>query len=238
VTSPLARVAQTSTPSQINLPASPAQVADLTEQTIQTARETASDLWAKTHIMDGIDYCREELSSVLMIQLIVLLLEGGGMQYNTLRTLSVYTNPSTSGLPFKELRIPDLTYLLTEGFWAPATLWSLTNWALPLLISYFVNLTVNSNTRHKSSRRQYTVDPLTFNIARALLVYGAYSLPVADPALAGEAGVKVAYTPGWGPFAGETVDTVRGMVPGSYHGMLISSLIGGLYSVYDAILKK
>lgn len=234
VTSALARVAQTA----IDLPASPAQVADVTEHIEESVRENASKLWAWTRIADVTEYLRENASSVMFIQSAIILSEYVGMQWKTYPWTPLYTDPSTTTSPFKDAHHPDLTHWLTEAYWAPATLWSLTNWFLPLVLSYFINLTISTNTRHKSSRRQHTVDPLTFNIARALLIYSAYSLPVANVALAGEPGIKVERTPGWGPFSDATLTTVRNNVPGNYYGMQISSLIGVLYSLYDAILKK
>jgi hypothetical protein len=220
----------------VDLPASPSQLAEVADQSFQAAKTKASEIWEKTRIEEAIDAVRENASSVVFIQLAVLLVEAASLQYQTLQTVTV--NPPVAALQSKQIQLPDLTMLLTSDFWAPATLWSLTSWALPLLFSYFFNLTRRSNTRHKSSNKQYTVDPLTFNIARALLAYSAYSVPVVDAGLLGQPGTILARKPGWGPFADATVNTVREHVPGKYAGLQIGSIIGILVSIYDAALKK
>ena len=121
------------------------------------------------------------------------------MEWNTLRWSGpLFDSPDLPalGLPSRRVHLPDLGLLLSNDFWAPATLWSLTSWFLPLLFSYFFNLTLRSNTHHKKTTKQYTADPLTFNIARALLAYNVYSLPVPSLTLAGEPGIALVRTPG------------------------------------------
>jgi hypothetical protein len=226
--------------SQVDLPASPAQLAEVADQSFQAAKTKAGELWDKTRIEEAIEIVRENASSVVFIQLAVLFVEAVGLEWNTLKTAHAFDSPSVAQLNMssREVYLPDLRILLTNDFWAPATLWSLTSWVLPLLFSYFFNLTLRSNTRHKSSSKQYTIDPLTFNIARALLAYNAYSLATVDAGLAGQPGTIVARTPGWGPFAEATVNTVRTQVPGGYYGLQIGSIVGILVSLYDAALKK
>ncbi|KAF2747824.1 hypothetical protein M011DRAFT_467416 [Sporormia fimetaria CBS 119925] len=224
---------------QVDIPASPSQLAEVADQSFQAAKGKVSELWERTHLEETIGDIRENASSVVFIQMAILLVESFGLLWNTGNTFAAQT-PSVAALnlPSKTIALPDMSYLLKSEFWASATLWSVTSWALPLLFSYFFNLTLKSNTRHKSTNKQYTVDPLTFNIARALLAYSAYSLPVADAALVGEPGIVDARKPGWGPFAELTVNTVRQHIPGRYYGMQIGSVIGVLFSLYDAALKK
>ncbi|KAF2279309.1 uncharacterized protein EI97DRAFT_412221 [Westerdykella ornata] len=220
---------------QIDLPASPAQITELADQSFQAAKTKASELWERTRIEEAIEIVRENASSVVFIQLAVLAIEALGMEWNTLNTTPVAT-PAIAALnvPSKTIDVPDLSLLLTTQFWGPATLWSLTSWVLPLLFSYFFNLTLRSNTRQKSPNKEYRVDPLSFNIARALLAYNAYGLPVVGP----QPGSIQATKPGWGPFSEATVHTVRDNVPGRYYGLQIGSIIGILYSLYDAALRK
>lgn len=226
--------------SQVDLPASPAQLAEVADQSFQAAKTKATELWEKTRIEEAIEVIRENASSVVFIQLAILFIEGAGLEWNTLVWKHTFDSPAVSypKVDKKEVHLPDMSLLLTSNFWAPATLWSLTSWFLPLLFSYFFNLTLRSNTRHKSSSKQYRIDPLTFNVARALLAYSAYSLPVADPVLAGQPGTVTGRTPGWGPFDENTMLTVRGNVPGGYYGLQIGSIVGILVSLYDAALKK
>jgi hypothetical protein len=104
---------------------------------------------------------------------------------------------------------------------------------------YFFNLTLRSNTHHRSSNRQSRIDPFTFNIAKAILAYSAYYIPTTpDAQLAGQAGLNVPLDISWGPFAAETVSKVRDNVPAKYNGLQIGALVGLLVSLYDAALKK
>ncbi|KAF2649616.1 hypothetical protein K491DRAFT_697942 [Lophiostoma macrostomum CBS 122681] len=229
----------TSRVSQVDLPASPSQLAEVADQSFQIAKTKAQELWDKTRAEEFIATVRENASSVVVIQLAVLLFESAGLVYNTIAWTHAFTTPPS--LYNKPVHLPDASLLLTSKFWAPATLWSLTNWFLPLVFSYFFNLTLRSNTRHKSSNKTYTVDPLTFNIARALLAYIVYYVPVAAPAanlVNAAPGATRAKDRSWGPFSATTVGTVLDEVPGQYNGIQIGSIIGVLVSLYDAALKK
>lgn len=178
---------------------------------------------------------RENVSSVAAIQTLILLIEAAGLQFNTLQTTPAVALDSTNS---HYLHIPDFWILLTSGWWAPATLWSLTSWVLPFVFSYFVNLTLRSNTNHKSAYRQYPADPLVFNIVKAILSYSAYRLPIIDASLVGEASLARAVDLSWGPFSEQSVGVVRNNVPGGYHGLQIGAVVGILVSLYDAALKK
>jgi hypothetical protein len=173
---------------------------------------------------------RENASSVATIQTLILLIEACGLQWNTLSTTALFATPTllTSYSNSQDIHGPNPWPLLTANWWGPATLWSLTSWVLPLLFSYFFNLTLRSNTSRKSEDRQYPADPLIFNIARAVLAYSAFAETV-NMTLA---------TSAWGPFSGDAVETVGHYVPGGYYGMQIGSLVGILVSLYDAALKK
>ncbi|KAF2187904.1 hypothetical protein K469DRAFT_568132 [Zopfia rhizophila CBS 207.26] len=224
--------------SQVDLPASPAQLAEVAEQSFEAAKSKANELWKKSYIEEAVEFVRENASSVTAVQLLVLLIESAGLQWNTLTWVHAFDSPTVPQLSLtsKEVHLPDLTLLLTSKFWAPASLWSLTSLFLPLVVSYFFNLTLKSNTRHKSSRGTYTVDPLTFNIVKAILQYVVYS-PEALPQPAGVPHVEYISSE-WGPFSAETVNAVRLSVPGQYFGLQIGAIVGILISIYDAALKK
>jgi hypothetical protein len=226
--------------SQVDIPASPAQLAEVADQSFQAAKSKATELWHQTKIDEFKEMVRENASSVTAIQLLVLVIEATGLQWNTLQTTHVFNGPTNASLSLnsRPVYFPDLTILLTSGFWAPATLWSLTSVVFPLVFSYFFNLTLRSNTNHKTLSKQYTVDPLTFNIVRAILAYSAYRIPTISAGAVGEAGIAHALDLSWGPFAESTVGTVRDNVPGGYYGLQIGAVIGVLYSLYDAALKK
>lgn len=221
---------------EVDIPASPAQLAEIADESFQVVKEKATELWDRTHIDEWKEWLRETASSVSAIQTLILITEATALQWNTLADTHYLTNtPAAAGRSF-EVRIPNLTKLAGSGWWAPATLWSVTNWALPLLFSYFFNLTLRSNTKHKSSRNQYTIDPFTFNIAKAILAYSAYN--GAYYVYTTAENTVLAQALGWGPFSQESVATVRDNILGGYYGIQIGSVVGLLVSLYDAALKK
>ncbi|OCL04610.1 hypothetical protein AOQ84DRAFT_300545 [Glonium stellatum] len=224
------------TVSQMDLPASPAQIANLAEQQLSAARSKAYELWTKIYIEEAIEFLRENFSSVTAVEATVLFIEAFGLQYNTLQWAHPFDTPPVASLSLnsRQVHVPDARILLTSEFWAPATLWSLTSLFIPLLFSYFFNLTLRSNTRHRSSKGMYAADPLTFNVVKALMTYIVYPTTL-TPVQGGIA--KVIY-PKWGPFGVGTVSTVRDNVPGGYPGIIIGAGIGILASIYDAALKK
>lgn len=213
----------------------------MADQSFQVAKTKAAELWDRTRIDELREFVRENVSSVSAIQTLILIIEASGLQYNTLVTEYALQTPAVGGLGVRsrDVHLPNLWLLLTSEWWGPATLWSVTSWALPLFFSYFFNLTLRSNTRHRSSGRQSSVDPLTFNIVKAILAYSAYHIHTqVDAALAGQPDVFVAQTPGWGPFHESSVNVVRNNVPGGYYGLQIGAVVGVLVSLYDAALKK
>ncbi|KAH7359815.1 hypothetical protein BKA66DRAFT_223981 [Pyrenochaeta sp. MPI-SDFR-AT-0127] len=225
---------------EVDIPASPAQLAEVADQSFQVVKSKASDLWDRTQIDQLKEFIRENVSSVAAIQTLILLIEAAGLQYNTLETTAAASLPAEvskhTGLLF--LLVPNFTALLSSDWWAPATLWSLTSWVIPLIFSYFFNLTLRSNTNRRSSDRQYPADPLTFNIVKAILVYSAFRIPTIDASLVGEPGIARVIDYSWGPFSAETVGVVRNNVPGKFNGLQIGALVGVLVSLYDAALKK
>jgi hypothetical protein len=215
---------------EVDIPASPAQLAEVADQSFQVVKERATKLWDRTQIDELKEFVRENASSVATIQTIILLVEAVGLQWNTLDTTALFAMPTvlSSYSQSQDVRGPNGWALLTAEWWAPATLWSLTSWVLPLVFAYFFNLTLRSNTSRKSSERQYPADPLIFNIARAVLAYSAY-----------RGTVNTVLAPGrWGPFSEYAVACVGNHVPGGYYGLQIGSLVGILVSLYDAALKK
>ncbi|KAJ4359279.1 hypothetical protein N0V95_002290 [Ascochyta clinopodiicola] len=220
---------------EVDIPASPSQLAEVADQSFQAARTKASELWDRTRVDEFKEFIRENVSSVAAIQTLILLVEAAGLQFNTLQTTPAFALDLANS---HYVHVPDFWTLLTSEWWAPATLWSLTSWVLPFIFSYFFNLTLRSNTNHKSSYRQYPADPLVFNIAKAILAYSAYRLPIVDATLVGEAGLARAVDLSWGPFSEQSVGVVRNNVPGGYHGLQIGAVVGILVSLYDAALKK
>ncbi|CAO2653434.1 Nn.00g028450.m01.CDS01 [Neocucurbitaria sp. VM-36] len=227
--------------SEVDIPASPAQLAEVADQSFQVVKTKATELWDRTQIDRIKELVRENASSVAAIQTLILLIEAAGLQWNTLETTAATSLPAEvsrrTGQNF--LLVPNFTALLSSQWWAPATLWSLTSWVLPLVFSYFFNLTLGSNTNRKSSSgRQYPADPLTFNIVKAILVYSAFRIPTIPVGAVGDAATAHVVDYSWGPFSAESVGVVRENVPGKYPGLLIGAVVGILVSLYDAALKK
>ncbi|KAF2817055.1 uncharacterized protein BDZ99DRAFT_484083 [Mytilinidion resinicola] len=228
--------------SAIDIPASPSQLANVAEQAGTAIDKKARDLWKfqKSRTEGVAEFLRENFSSVVAVQSFVLIVEAAGLQYNTLEWAHPKTPAIASlGLQSREFPFPNLWLLLTSDFWAPATLWSLTSILFPLVASYFVNLTLRSNTQHKTNKKTYTADPLTFNIVKALLAYTIYPL-VTVAKVQGIPPVPVAeyVVPAWGPFSSDTVTTISKSVPGGPAGLLIGAGVGVLAAIYDAALKK
>lgn len=226
--------------SEIDFPASPAQLAEVADQSFQVVKQKTTELWDRTRIDYFKEAVRENASSVATIQTLILLLEAAGLQLNTLQTMPTFRvgNTISNWTNSEFLFVPDFLALLTSDWWAPATLWSLTSWVLPLVFSYFFNLTLRSNTNRRTTDRQYPADPLTFNILKAILAYSAYRIPTAPASMAGEPGSVQLHNLGWGPFSEQTVGVVRNNVPGKYNGLQIGAVVGILVSLYDAALKK
>ncbi|KAF1835953.1 hypothetical protein BDW02DRAFT_567556 [Decorospora gaudefroyi] len=216
--------------SEVDMPASPAQLAEVADQSFRVVAGKATELWHKTQIDHFKEVVRENASSVATIQTLILLLEAAGLQYNTLDTTPLFHMPEMLATysDYQDVHGPNGWALLTAEWWAPAVLWSLTSWVLPLMVSYFFNLTIRSNTERRSADRQYPADPLIFNVVRAVLAYSAYR-GTTDDTIVPRA---------WGPFSEYAVLRVAGNVPGGYYGLQIGSLVGVLVSLYDAALKK
>jgi hypothetical protein len=226
---------------EVDIPASPAQLAEYADQSFQVAKTKATEIWDQSRIDDARDWLRENVSSVTAIQTLVLAVEAFGLQYNTYgedcKTRALFSTPKISTYANShEVKVPTLECLLTSDWWAPATLWSLTSLVLPLIVSYFFNLTLRSNTHHRSSNRQSRIDPFTFNIAKAILAYSAYHLTIIPDTQMINQGHMT--NDSWGPFAAKTVSRVYDNVPHKYNGLQIGALVGLLVSLYDAALKK
>ena len=116
------------------------------------------------------------------------------------------------------VKIPDLFALLNMSFWGPFSLWLVTSILLPLTFAYFFNLSLKA-TRGRKLRHQF--DPLTFHVAKALLSWLVYAKGV---------------TGGWA--SPLSVVRVEGNVPGGWRGLVLGAIVGGVMSVYEAVLKK
>lgn len=209
-------------------PPSPAVVTDAIDRQTTRLREGLEGAWTSSGVLERSHALRASLSSVMAVEVIVILLEGGGLLNELLPLRYLTTTPPVEAahLPAISIKVPDLFVLLTGAFWAPFTLWLLTGLVLPLIAAYFFNLSwqaaAGGQRRGRSASSQASFDPLTFNIAKALLVYKVY---------AGH------YT-FFGLFSNFAIEKVNVSVPGQWAGMLTGNAIGVVGTLYEAILRR
>lgn len=122
--------------------------------------------------------------------------------------------------------VPDMFLLLTASFWGPAFLWAFTSFILPSIAGYFINMTNGSTpgriTRRSAAAPEAVVDPLTFSIVKALISFVVYGQGVT-----------------FGGWVNEvSIARINSAIYGGYKGVLVGAAISGIFSVYDAVLKK
>jgi hypothetical protein len=185
-----------------------------------------SAAWENSGTTEAIESARETASTVVGVELLFLLIESYGLQKETFPWRYAFDIPP---LPFLNtsavaVKLPDLFVLVTSFFWNPSTLWLSTSIIIPLLFAYFFNFThhVKTPRTRGSLATAYRVDPLTYNVVKALMTWLVYSQ-----------GFR------FGSYiTDETVERVNGAFPGGYWGVMVGSGVGALVSVYEAILQK
>ncbi|KAK4892140.1 hypothetical protein LTR27_009324 [Elasticomyces elasticus] len=218
------------------LPASPADtsanpathhfwVADLAEYETTQFYAGLNDFYTVSGIPETLERVREVCSSVIGVQMAFQLLEATGLQRATLPwiyLMDVKIGPGIQGM-ILPIYYPDLFKLLTADFWLPTLLYATTSIFVPALFAYFFNLTTRNVNRHGAtvSVARYTVDPLIFNVAKAILTYVVYGQLV---------GANI--------FGVENVATVRNAMVGGHQGVLIGCYVCILASVYEAAQRK
>jgi len=215
---------------RIPLPPSPAAVTEYIDRNTSFITNQINAAIKKSRISEGAEGVREVLSSVVGVEAAVLLVEAYGLQRHTLPWTITVPVPEIKLLGTKPFSIygPNFFQLLGTPFWSVSLLWASTSLIIPLLFSYFFNLTLQSKAyaaaAKQSSVRKVTntFDPLTFNVAKGLLAWLVYAQ-----------GFRF-----WGLYDVDTIIAVNGSVPFGSQGMLIGAGIGVIASLYDAILKK
>lgn len=160
---------------------------------------------------------REALSTVIGIQALFTIFEAYGLTRAVLPWRYAFTVPGLKVVNPLRVTIPDLFVLLTSDYWGPTSLWATTSLLIPLAVGWFFNLTL-----HSSKRRSYAVDPLVYNIAKAITSWLVYSQ-----------GLRF-----WGLVSNATALRVEVAVPGGWFGIVIGSLVGVVASLYEAALRK
>lgn len=214
----------------VPFPPSPATVADIIDDSTAALRSKVGDALDNAGLAEKAEDLRESLSSVVSIEALVLAIEALGLGFEVLPLRYAFTTPAIAGLNFPQwhIHLPDLFQLLTTSFWAPVTLWALTSLFLPLAFAYFFNFALKTETtnarthHHDSARLTQKFDPLSFNIAKALVTYMVYNRGVRLNGVVGD----------------YSVARVCAGVPGGSQGILIGSGIGVLTTLYEAILHR
>ncbi|KAJ5100304.1 hypothetical protein N7456_006356 [Penicillium angulare] len=213
-------------------PPSPAVVTDAIDRQTVKMREGLESAWSASGIIERSHALRANLSSLKAVETIFVLLELSSVLYELIPLRYFATTPAIQAvsLPALHLKAPDLFVLLTPNFWAPFTLWFFSNLLVPLLAAYFFNLSwqaatggaqpVRRSTRSTPTRPSF--DPLSFNIAKAILVYKVY----AD---------HYNYA---GLYSKYAISKVNYAIPGQWKGLLAGSAIGVIGTLYEAILRR
>ena len=214
--------------SSVPLPPSPAVVAEQIDRQTAKVRSSITKYWVESGIVEASDSLRDKLSSTVTIESLALVVELWGMQKDILPIKSLALIPSSTmlGTPEIPAKVPDLFVLLSSEFWTTFSLWLATSVLLPVMFSYFFNLTLKAKhggIRHaKNMQPAVQYDPLTFNISKALIAWLVYAQ-----------GIRLG---GW--VNAESVDKLETAIPGGHQGVLIGTGIGALTSMYEAVLKK
>ena len=168
---------------------------------------------------------RDTLSSTAAIETLAIMVELSGVQGLVLPMVLISGIPATSITPAIPLKLPNLFELLEPEFWSISSLWFLTSILIPLVSAYFFNLALKTNSTQRHTRSTPSVaqfDMLSFNVAKALTTWLVYSQGVRFYGLVGN----------------DSVEKLNGATPGGYQGVLVSTSICALTSIYEAVLKK
>lgn len=214
--------------SRIPLPATPADVANAVDRSTLAVRTRVASLYKESGITEATTATRESLSTVNSVLFAISAFELYFLRPEILADRYAFTIPAISFLGTGDypVFIPDMFLLLTASFWSPALIWAFTSTVLPSLVGYFVNLTAGAHhgrvTRRSAPVPDYVVDPLTFSIVKAVISFVVY-------------GQGVTFG-GW--IDGQSIERINSAVYGGYKGVLVGTAITGLFSIYDAVLKK
>ncbi|KAF4625080.1 hypothetical protein G7Y89_g13089 [Cudoniella acicularis] len=211
--------------SSVPLPPSPSVVADAIDRRTAVLRSKVSQAYEESGIVETTQATRESLSTLVAIQTLIVAFELFNLRNEVLPNKYAFTIPEIPLLNTSEypVKIPDLFLLLTSSFWGPTILWGFSSLIIPLFAAFFFNLTSKPRARNsQTSSFNYTFDPLTFNIVKALLTFVIYGQDVTFGGL-----VDLEY-----------VTRINSALYGGWVGVLVGTGIGALVTVYEAVLKK
>lgn len=214
---------------RIPLPATPRDVANAVDRGAMAIRSRATSLYNESGVTEARDATREALSTVQSVLFVVAAFELYYLRPELLKNRYAFTIPGVPalGAPPYPVWIPDFFLLLTSEFWSPALTWALTSTVLPSLFGYFFNLSTASHTssgrgRPRAHAPDYTVDPLTFSVVKALLTYVVYAQGVSFGGLVDPVSVL----------------RINSALYGGWPGVLVGTAVTGLAAIYDAVLRK
>lgn len=213
---------------RLPLPATPADVAEVVDRSTLAIRNRVASIYKESGFIEATNATRENLSTVHTVLTIVSIFELWFLRPEVLPDRYAFTIPAISFLGTKDypVMVSDLFLLMTTSFWSPAFIWALTSTIIPTFAGYFLNLSAANSPDRRSrtpqSQPDYVVDPLTYSVVKALLSFVVY-------------GQKVTFG-GW--LNPQSINRIDGAIYGGWKGVLVGTAITGLFSIYDAVLKK
>ncbi|KAI0443723.1 hypothetical protein F4803DRAFT_297265 [Xylaria telfairii] len=214
--------------SRIPLPATPADVAEAVDRSTVAIRTHVASVYKDSGITEATHATREALSTVTSVLFAISAFELYFLRPEILADRYAFTIPAISLLGTSDypVFVPDMFLLLTSSFWSPALIWAFTSSILPSIAGYFVNMTTGANPgrtpRRGAQVPEAVVDPLTFSIVKAIISFVIYGQGVT-----------------FGGWINEvSIARINSAVYGGYKGILTGAAISGIFSIYDAVLKK
>lgn len=214
---------------RIPLPATPADVVSAVDRGTLAIRDRAASLYEESGIVEKTEKVREGLSTVKSILLVTQLFELYFLRPEVLSDRYAFSIPAISFLGTHDypVHLPDMFLILTASFWSPVLLHLATSCIIPAIAGYFFNLSAANHNRPgrgraRASQPDYTIDPLTFSIAKALITFVVYNQGVTFGGLVNELSVA----------------RINSALYGGWKGVVTGSAIVGLTAFYDAVLKK
>ncbi|KAL9081520.1 MAG: hypothetical protein Q9159_007296 [Coniocarpon cinnabarinum] len=203
---------------RVPLPSSPQAVTSLIERSSAAFNDRVTCLVERSGLPNATASTRAMLGGVQAITTLFALFEAGALN----RALIPFRHAFFLPLPYFDsvsIKFPDLFVLLTSAFWAPVLLWSALALFIPTAAGYLFNI---SATQGRDRKYRYAVDPVVFNVAKAV-------------------GLWVFYVRGW-EGRDELVDprvsgTVDGGVVGGVPAMFVGALIGGGLGVWEGVVR-
>ncbi|PHH70726.1 hypothetical protein CDD82_6959 [Ophiocordyceps australis] len=202
-------------------PASPRDVARAASHSTSLMRIRVAAVIQPQRLAAYASAARVALSSVNALITLTTLLD----VYFLLPALLPSTHVRFLHLPLRgtcDLRLPQMFLILSSTFWSRLLPWLVTAVILPCFSGYFFNL---SRARHTSiylARPAYTIDPLSFSVAKALVSYLVYAR-----------GLSIYHLP-----TPESVAFINAALYAGWSGTLTVSAITGLMGIYDAVLHR